>query len=150
MGHTHAKLLVHVVFSTKGRRSMIDVAIRDRLYEYMVGVARKEFGDCIQVGGTDNHIHGLLLVRPEASIAWTMNRWKSLSSGWVHRTFRDRPDFAWQRGYGAFSVSKSKAAEVVRYIQSQPTHHKRKSYKDEFLAFLDRHEIEYDPADVWD
>ena len=79
-----------------------------------------------------------------------MNRWKSLSSGWVHKSFPQMQGFAWQAGYGAFSVSPSKAAQVICYIDNQAEHHKRRTFKEEFLAFLARHGVGYDPEHVFD
>jgi len=150
MGHTFSNILMHVIFSTKDRRPIIDEALQEKLRAYMAGVARHEFGWAKRIGGTEDHLHGLLQIRPDVSVAHAMNRWKSLSSGWVHKSFPERQDFAWQAGYGAFSVSPSKAAEVIRYIDNQPAHHKRRTFKEEFLEFLDRHGVSYDPERVFE
>jgi len=149
MGHTFSNLLVHVIFSTKNRKPTIVDAIRERLYAYMAGVARKEFGWARRIGGTSDHVHGLLELRTDVSIAHAMNRWKSLSSGWVHKTFPELRDFAWQSGYGVFSVSSSKAPDVIAYIDGQREHHRHRSFEEEFLEFLKRHGIQYDPGHVW-
>ena len=79
-----------------------------------------------------------------------MNRLKSLSSGWVHKSFPDFPNFAWQAGYGAFTVSSSKAPDVIAYIDAQAEHHRHRSFEEEFLDFLKRHGIEYDPQHMWE
>ena len=150
MSHTYSCLLVHAVFSTKERRLTIHESFRQRLYEYMGGIARHEFGRSLVVGGTADHVHGLLSIRPAVSVAEAMRQWKSLSSKWVHDTFPQRGDFAWQEGYGAFSVSPSNADAVERYIRGQEAHHKRMTFQEEFVALLKRHGIEYDPATVWD
>jgi len=150
MGHTLSRLLVHVVFSTKERRRTIHESFRPRLFEYMGGIARNEFGRSLVVGGTADHVHGLLSVRPAVSVSDAMRKWRSLSSGWVHKSFPERREFAWQEGYGAFSVSPSNAERVVRYILNQEAHHKRITFKEEFIALLDRHGIEYDPETLWD
>jgi REP element-mobilizing transposase RayT len=150
LGHTYANLLVHVVFSTKDRRPAITSAIRQRLYEYMAGVARQEFGRALAIGGTDNHVHGLLSTGTNIGIGDAMSKWKSLSSGWVHTAFPEAANFAWQTGYGAFSVSCSNAERVRRYIEGQAEHHKKRPFEEEFVAFLRRHGIEFDPLHVWD
>jgi putative transposase len=150
MGHTYANVLLHVVFSAKDRWPLISESFRPRLYEYMCGVARSEFGRALTVGGTDNHIHGLLSVGTDLSIGEMLAKWKSLSSGWVHKTFPDAADFAWQTGYGAFSVSQSNAEKVIRYIESQAEHHKRLTFEEEFTALLKRHGVQFDPQRIWD
>jgi len=149
MGHTYSNLLVHAVFSVKERQPLIRDAFRQRLYEYMGGIARNEFGRALSVGGTDNHLHALLSLNTTASVADALRKWKSLSSGWVHETFPGNAGFAWQEGYGAFSVSKSNAGKVIAYIEAQAEHHKRLTFEEEFVALLDRHGIAYDRASLW-
>jgi len=149
MGHTFANILLHVVFSTKDRRPLIKPDIQPRLYEYMAGVARNEFGKAIKIGGVEDHIHGLLSVYTRISVGDMMAKWKSLSSGWVKSNFPEAADFAWQNGYSVFSVSQSNMAQVVRYIENQAEHHQRLSFKDELIALLERHGIDYDPDTIW-
>jgi len=79
-----------------------------------------------------------------------MNRWKSLSTGWIHKTFSGEEAFAWQAGYGAFSVSQSNVAGVIAYIERQAEHHTRRTFQEEFIEFLERHQVQFDPAHVWD
>jgi len=150
MGHTFSNLLVHIIFSTKDRQPTITEAFRPRLYEYLGGLTRKEFGAALAVGGTADHVHGLLVLRPDVAVAQAAQRWKSLSSGWIHRTFPEAKQFAWQVGYGAFSVSPSNRAAVLKYIGGQAAHHKKTTFEEEFLAFLKKHDIEYDPQHVFD
>ena len=149
-GHTYANLLVHVVFSTKGRRPTMRKDFRTRLHDYLGGIARQEFGRSLRVGGTANHLHGLIVLKPSIAVSDAMKKWKSLSSGWVHNTFPGNRDFGWQNGYGAFSVSESKAQEVIEYIERQEEHHRKVSFEEEFIHFLEVNGIEYDPRYVWD
>jgi len=150
MGHTYSRILNHVIFATKNRLPTIDESFRQRMYEYLSGVARQEFGRAINIGGTENHLHGLISLRTDVSIAQAMREWKSLSSGWVHETFPGHLDFCWQEGYGSFSVSESKATDVIRYIEHQAEHHRVQTFEEEFVAFLKRHHVEYDPCHIWD
>ena len=150
MGHTYANLLVHVIFSTKGRAPLIRPEWRQRLHEYLAGVARNEFGSALRIGSTENHLHGLLSLNSDVSTAEAIRKWKSLSSKWVHETFPRESIFAWQTGYGAFSVSKSNAEADARYIDQQEEHHRTTTFEEEFIAFLIRHGIEYDPKYVFD
>ena len=92
MGHTFSNLLAHVIFSTKDRRPIITDAIAEKLYAYMAGVARKEFGWAKRIGGVGDHVHGLIELRTDVSMAHAMNRWKSLSSRWIHKTFPELND----------------------------------------------------------
>ena len=150
MGHTYSNLLVHVVFGTKNRAALIDGVLRPRLHEYMGGVARHEFGKAIEIGGTADHIHALLALRTDVSVAEAMRKWKSLSSGWVHKTFASRRAFAWQAGYAAFTVSQSAVDEVRAYIVRQTERHRRVTFEEELRAFLSRHAIPYDPDHLLD
>ena len=149
MGHTFSEILMHVVFSTYRRRNLLAEGFQERLHQYMTGLAREEFGQVIRIGGTDNHLHGLLRLRPNVSISTAMRKWKSLSSGWLHKTFPTAAEFAWQEGYGAFSVSPSKSDEVVAYIESQARHHQVRTFEEEYLALLKAHGIAHDPQDIW-
>jgi REP element-mobilizing transposase RayT len=150
VGHTFSNLLVHVIFGTKGRLPTIRESFRLRLYEYMSGIARTEFGRALCIGGTPNHAHGLIVLTTDVSVAEAVRKWKSISSKWVHETFPEDQDFAWQSGYGAFSVSRSNVHEVAGYIERQVEHHRKVTFEEEFVAFLNRHGIEYDPRYVWD
>ncbi len=150
MGHTYCRILVHVVFSTKNREPTIDPEWRPRLFRYMAGVARDEFGWSLRIGGVADHVHGLLQIKPDQSLSHAMNRWKSLSSGWVNREIKPAADFAWQIGYGGFSVSESIAPKVIQYIDGQEEHHRKQTFMEEFIGLLKRHKIEYDPEKIWD
>jgi len=149
MGHTYANLIFHVVFSTKERQPLMHDSFRPRLFEYLSGIARNEFRGALAVGGTDNHVHGLLVLAPDTGIAEAMRAWKALSSKWVHETFPGEAGF-WQEGYGAFSVSQSNVPQVAAYIEQQAEHHKKMTFEEEFVALLKRHNIAYDPQYVWD
>jgi REP element-mobilizing transposase RayT len=149
MSHTYANLLFHVVFSTKGRRPTIRPEFEERLWQYMSGLAQGEFGVARKVGGTEDHIHGLISLRTDISVAIALQKWKSLSSGWVHKQFPQETLFGWQRGYGAFSVSESNAEAVIRYIENQKAHHQQMTFEEEFAELLKRHGIERDPRDAW-
>jgi putative transposase len=150
MSHSFTNVLVHVVFSTKGREPWLSLAVRRRLFGYMRGLARNEFGDCLKLGGVEDHLHGAIVLRADISVAHALSRWKSLSSGWIHRTFPDLREFAWQEGYGAFSVSRSNLDVVMRYIDGQVDHHKHMTFHEELVALLQRHGIEFDPQRVLD
>ena len=149
MGHSYTNLLYHIVFSTKERRSALDSEINARLYDYLGGAVRSEGGSSLAINGCADHIHMLARLRQEKAVADVLRAIKANSSGWIHRTFPGSRDFAWQAGYGAFSVSQSQAETVQRYIANQQSHHQRVSFKEEFVALLNEHGIEYDERYLW-
>ena len=150
MGHTYANILIHVVFSTKRRASLIRRGFRDRLFGYMGALARDEIGDAIAIGGTDNHVHGLLSFPTTLCVADGMRKWKTLSARWTRKTISGAFDFAWQTGYSAFSVSPRSTDGLVRYIEHQAEHHKGQTFEEELIGILESHGVDYDPDHLWD
>jgi len=150
MGHTYANLLVHVIFGTKDRQPSIQDDFRERLHEYLGGIVNGEAGRSLCVGGTMDHVHALIVLKTDVTLAHALNRMKSLSSGWVKHTFPTAADFAWQTGYGAFSVSESNVDRVVGYIKRQAEHHQTRTFAEEFTEFLTRHRVPYDPMKLWE
>ena len=142
--------LVHYVWSTSERRPMIDHAWQDRLYGYMGGILRNKNGHLISAGGMPDHIHLLVSLSSSMSIAQGANALKSNSSAWVHEHIEGKDKFRWQSGYGAFTVSKSSESAVIHYIKNQEEHHRRQTFKSEFIALLDKNEVEYDERYVFD
>lgn len=150
MGQTLTCLHYHLVFSTKGHQPQITADLRERLYDYIGGIIKDERGHLLAAGGTEDHIHLLVSLPTQPSVADILRVIKSNSSKWAHETFMQHRTFAWQRGYGAFSVSRSNDESVRRYIAAQEEHHRRTTFKEEFLEFLRRHEIPYDERYIWD
>lgn len=121
MPGTYSQLLLHVVFSTKGREPWITPAVAERLFPYIGGIVRAEKGMLHEVGGIEDHVHLYLRWRPDGSVSDLMRTVKSRSSKWVHDEFPSRADFAWQEGYSVFSVSKSQEAAVKKYMRGRPS-----------------------------
>ena len=149
MAHTFANLLTHIVFSTKDRLGSIRPEFKADLWAYLGGIAREIKGKAIIVNGTADHVHMLVWLPPTIAVADGLRVLKTNSSKWIHQTRRFR-EFGWQVGYGAFSVSQSNAPAVVKYIQGQEDHHKKISFQEEFVAFLKKHKIAYDPRYIWE
>jgi putative transposase len=147
MSHTYVSGLFHCVFSTKGRCGLIPPAKQPDLWSYLGGIARKNGFKAVAVGGTDNHVHLLLSLPATMTLAKAMQLLKGGSSKWMNDSGANA--FAWQQGYGAFSVGISQQADTISYIRSQAEHHHKHGFEDEFLAFLKKHGIEYDPSHVW-
>ena len=150
MAHTYSKILIHAVFSTKQRLPLISDDWRDRLYRYTAGILDRKQGHLILAGGMSDHVHLLLRLNASISVADAMRLIKANSAKWIHETYDPAKNFAWQTGYGAFSVSESMQQEVVDYINAQQEHHRRMSFQEEYRAMLVRHGIEFDERHLWD
>jgi putative transposase len=146
LSHTYVQNVVHIVFSTKERRKIIPRDMKERVWSYIAGICKQEKIFVHAVGGMEDHIHLLLQIPPTMTLAEAVRTVKSNSSSWMKQEIKK---FAWQEGYGGFSVSKSQIPVVVRYIKNQERHHKKMSFEDEFLALLEKHEIEFDPKYVF-
>ena len=147
MSHTYVSDLVHCVFSTKERRNIIQPDKQAPLWSYLGGIARKNGFKAIAVGGTENHVHILLSLPATAAVAKAVQLLKGGSSKWMNETGDKK--FAWQEGYGAFTIGISQQSHTVSYINSQLEHHRKHTFEEEFVAFLAKHEIEYDPKYIW-
>ena len=144
MSDSYTNLLYHIVFSTKERRPLITSQYEPRLDDYIGGTVRGMGGICLEINGTEDHVHLLAKLRPVKSVSEVLRELKANASGWMHDVFPEVRKFSWQRGYGAFTVSHSNVYEVRRYISHQKEHHKRISFREEFIQFLRVNGIEYD------
>ncbi|MEZ6120972.1 MAG: IS200/IS605 family transposase [Pirellulaceae bacterium] len=147
----HQQLLYHLVFSTKERRRLLtDDNFRDAVWAYMAGVCNNLDGHAIRVGGYFDHAHLLVRIPAKTAVSDFVRQLKSSTSKHINENRRSAMKFHWQDGYGAFSVSMSKSALVVRYIDNQISHHRQLSFQDEFLRMLRDHEVDFDPRYVWE
>jgi putative transposase len=150
MANTFSQLFYHVVFSTKERRSFIDQEIEERVWNYIGGIARKHDLTSLKIGGIENHVHSLVMARPVVAPCKIPMWLKGGSSKWIHDEFSNLCLFAWQDGYGIFSVSKSQVPEVIRYIENQRQHHTGVTFEEEYISLLKLHGIDYDERFVFD
>ncbi|MGA2684651.1 MAG: IS200/IS605 family transposase [Verrucomicrobiota bacterium] len=139
--HSFNSCRMHCVFSTKERRPWLDSNIRERLWPYLGGIARENDMKALAIGGVADHVHVLLSLPPTLSVSKAMQLLKGNSSKWLRETFPEllREDFAWQEGFGAFSIGVSGGQETVRYIQTQEEHHRQRSFREELEMFLQKH-----------
>ena len=149
MSHSNSSLLYHIVFSTKHREHWLTEDVRPGIFAYMAGIINNLDGHAILINGVSDHVHILCRLRPAVAVANTVKETKSRSSAWFHEKYR-RSAFAWQEGDGAFSVSNSQQGKVLRYIETQEEHHKLQPFDHEYIALLEKHEVEYDPRFVFD
>jgi len=119
--------------------------LRERLFPYISGIANKNDFKTLTVGGTDDHIHILLSLKPETNVSKAVQLIKGGSSKWIHDNFSNLNIFSWQEGYGAFTVSISQIDVVKNYIANQEEHHKKMNFEEEYLELLKRNNIDFDP-----
>ena len=148
MVQTCGNVVVHMIFSTKLREPLIAPGIRSELFAYLGGILRELRGTAIIIDGTCDHVHLLIRIRPALSIAEIARIVTTNSSAWIRK--KGHQEFAWQAGYGVFSVSESSVAAVTKYIATQEEHHRKRSFQEEFVAFLKRNKVAYDEHYIWD
>jgi len=146
---SYTNLLYHIVFSTKERQLIITSDYRPRLYDYIGGVIKNLGGISLGVNGIEDHVHVLAKLRPDKSISDVLRDLKSNASGWMHNVFPEIKDFAWQNGYGAFTVSASQVVSVQNYIARQKEHHQKRTFKSEFIVLLKKNGVEFDERYLW-
>ena len=148
MPSTHLSLHYHLVFSTKNREPSLNAEHRTRVHEYIGGTIRGMNGIAHAVGGVSDHIHIFAGLRATHCLADVMREIKSESSAWIHRELR-LPGFAWQEGYGGFTVSASHIEPVRGYVLNQEERHRTRTFQEEYLAMLERGLVEYDEKYLW-
>jgi putative transposase len=146
MSHTYTKNHVHIIFSTRARKRLISKETQPKLWGYMAGICKNVGIKALAIGGIEDHIHALVELPPIMAVSKAVNLLKSNSSRWMKQR---GTSFSWQEGFGAFSVSASNIPAVKRYVLSQADHHKKITFEQEFIAFLKKHNIEYDPKYVF-
>ena len=143
MSSTYLSLYYHLVFSTKGRDPVIAPAWRHDLHKYLAGTSSGLGARCEIAGGTADHVHLLVELRATHTLSDFMRELKRASSTWVHSDM-SKPEFGWQEGYAAFTVSASAIDEVRRYIENQEEHHRERSFLDELRVMLQRSGVKFD------
>ncbi len=148
MPHTYTNIVLHVIYGTKGREKLIPLEVVPRLCSFSGGIARNLKCVLLAAGGMEDHLHQLISIHPTVAPADLVRDLKANSSRWLKDVLSR--DFAWQSAYAAYSVSASNVDAVREYINTQQEHHKRMTFEEEYLAFLEKHAIEYDPRYVFD
>lgn len=141
---------IHIVFSTKRRYPFIDEQIKSELFSYLAGICKNKESYPIVVGGHVDHIHILCLLSRKIALMSLVEELKSHSSKWIKSKGKQYENFYWQNGYGGFSVKHSDVDIVTNYIKKQEEHHKKEPFKNEYMNFLNKYNVEYDERYVWD
>jgi len=150
MSQSLSKVYVHLTFSTKGRHPFIDHTIQERLWQYLGGICKGLECNPIQIGGYKDHVHILCLLSKKITQMKLVEEVKKQSSKWIKTIDKNYVNFYWQDGYGIFSVNPSQLEIVKQYIKNQEEHHKKHTFKEELLAFLNKYQVKYDERFLWD
>ncbi|MCY7358140.1 MAG: IS200/IS605 family transposase [Rudanella sp.] len=149
MANTYTQLYIQTVFAVKHRHGLIQSAWRNDLYRYMTGIVQNQGHKLIAINGMPDHVHVFIGLNPNQSLSDLMKNLKGDSSKWVNENRLTPGQFAWQTGYGAFSYSRSQLDDVVQYIENQEEHHRKRTFSEEYIAFLERFGVDYDPQYVF-
>jgi len=150
MSQSLAKILVHIVFSTKHRQPLIDPTIETELHSYMATVFRKFESPVLLIGGTHDHVHSLCSLSKNFALKEVLQEVKRSTSKWAKTKGSAYRNFYWQDGYGAFSIGESGITDLKRYIREQKDRHKTVSFQDEMRTFYRLYKMKYDERYVWD
>ena len=137
-------MYIQIVFAVKGRQNFITGNIREETQKYISGIIAANKQKLYAIYCMPDHVHILVSIRPDIAISDLVRNIKANSSAFIKNKFHTLPSFAWQEGFGAFSYSKSQSQQVVQYILKQPGHHKKKTFKEEYISFLEAYAIEFD------
>lgn len=149
MAQTLTRLLLHIVFSTKNREPLITSSVSIELYKCLSGIARNHDSPTLAVGGVADRVHLLVSLSKNIACAELLMHLKRDSSKWIKTKGQEFAAFAWQEGYGAFTIGESQVDVLTRYINNQEDHHKALSFQDEFREFLAKYRVEHDERLVW-
>ena len=149
MSQSLSKLYIHIVFHTKYNQNLIKTDVESELYAYLGGILQKNKSVPIAINGVEDHVHILCIMSKNIALADLLEELKRNSSRWIKTKGSDYTDFAWQGGYGGFSVSQSKVDVVKLYIENQKEHHKTETFKEEYIRFLKEYGIDYNEDYLW-
>ncbi|HEY4754473.1 MAG TPA: IS200/IS605 family transposase [Ignavibacteriaceae bacterium] len=144
MANTFTQIYIHLVFAVQNRISLIQPTWKDELYKYLTGIVQKNGHKLISINGTANHLHLAVGYKPHQLIPELLQYLKGYSSKWINEKKFVRGKFSWQEGYGAFSFSHSHLNQVVKYINNQEQHHKKQTFREEYLLLLKKYEINFE------
>ena len=150
MSQSLSKIYVHIIFSTKHRNAILKPDVQPDLYRYIGGICNNLECSPVEIGGYYDHLHILCMLSKKITLIDLIKKIKTGSSKWIKTKWEKFEGFHWQDGYGGFSVSPLQIDSVSKYIQEQKEHHRKKTFQDEYRAFLENYKIDFDERYVWD
>jgi REP-associated tyrosine transposase len=149
MANTYSQIYIQTVFAVDGRLSLIRNEFKEELYKYITGIVRNKKQKLIAINGMSDHVHILIGLKPATALADLVRDVKADSSDFINSKKWVRGRFSWQEGYGAFSYGHSQLDTIIRYIENQEQHHRRRTFKDEYLAWLKKFEVPFEEKYVF-
>ena len=143
MPNTYTQLYFHIVFAVKGRHGFIHPSWKEKLNQYITGIVTNKNQKMMAINGMPDHLHILAGLKPDHLLSYLVRDMKAYSSKWINDNRFAPGRFEWQTGYGAFTVGQSQVPSVIKYIQEQEQHHKKKSFRQEYIEMLNAYEIDY-------
>lgn len=140
---TYSQIYIQVVFAVKGRNSLIQSSWEEELYKYISGIVKNKEQKMLAIGGMQDHIHFIIGMKPSCCLSDLVREVKKSSNEFIKEKRFTKFKFQWQEGFGAFSYSHSNLDNVIQYIMNQKEHHKKRSFREEYLEFLRKFEIEF-------
>ena len=150
MADTYTQIYIHIIFAVKGRRNLISSSWKNELYKYITGIITNEAQKLIAINGMPDHIHLLVGLKPTIALSNLVRDIKANSSRFVNEKSWIKGKFEWQHGFGAFSYSHSQLDTIINYINNQEEHHKKKTFKEEYISFLQHFHIEFKTEYIFD
>ena len=150
MANTYSQIYIQTVFAVDGRLSLIRPEFKEELYKYMTGIVRNKKQKLLAINGMSDHVHILIGLKPAMALADLVRDIKADSSDFINRKKWIRGRFCWREGYGAFSYGHSQLGTIIRYIQNQEQHHRRRTFKDEYLTWLKKFEVPFDERYIFE
>lgn len=143
MANTYSQLYIHIVFAVKGRQNLISTIWKDEVYKYITGIITNKDQKLIAINGMPDHIHILIGLKPDKSISDLVRDIKANSSKFINDKKWINGKFEWQTGFGAFSYGHSQLTNVIKYIENQQEHHKKRTFKEEYMEFLKLFHVDF-------
>jgi len=150
MANSYSQIYIQIVYAVKHRDAIIKAEWEERLYQYITGIVQNKGQKMLAIGGMPDHIHFLIGLKPDCCLSDLSREVKKASNEFINQNKLTPSKFYWQDGFGAFSYSRSQIDTVIRYILNQKEHHKKQTFKDEYLKFLKKYEIEYNEKYLFD
>jgi len=144
MANTYTQIHIQAIWAVQNRDCLIGKEWKEELYKYITGIIQNKGHKMLQINGVEDHLHMFFGMRPKEALSDLMKIVKQESTKWINEKGVLRAKFSWQEGFGGFSYAKSQVPQVIRYVQNQEEHHKKTTFIEEYIEFLDAFEVEYD------
>ncbi|AMO20310.1 transposase [Flavobacterium columnare] len=150
MADSYTQIYIQIVIVVKRRENLIQKTWKDELYKYITGIITEKGQKLIRINGVEDHIHILISLKPSMALSDLVRDIKANSSKWINEKGFCKSKFEWQNGFGGFSYSKSAIENVINYIDNQEAHHKKKKFREEYIGFLKKFDIEFKEEYLFD